>query len=166
MQSVGITTDSSSCLPLELVEHFDIQVLPLQFVIGGKTYLDGVYITPSQFYAMLPHLGQLPTTSPSSQGRYRQAIDDKAGRYQSVFCITVSKSFSAMFDSAREAAELAEKTHVCLRTEVLDSDTAAGVHGLVVLEAARSTMSQVHLVAVIGTQNRLAVHRQGALNVA
>jgi fatty acid-binding protein DegV len=41
MQSVGITTDSSSCLPLELVKHFGIQVLPLQFVIGGRTYLDG-----------------------------------------------------------------------------------------------------------------------------
>jgi fatty acid-binding protein DegV len=51
MQSVGIITDSSSCLPLEFVERFDIEMLPLQFAINCRTYLNGVDITPSRLYA-------------------------------------------------------------------------------------------------------------------
>ncbi|MFC1919452.1 DegV family protein, partial [Chloroflexota bacterium] len=59
MQPVGIITDTSACLPQDLIHKYSIEVVPLQFVINGSAYLDGVDISPAQFYAMLPSLSKL-----------------------------------------------------------------------------------------------------------
>lgn len=172
MQPVGIITDTSACLPQDLIYKYSIEVVPLQFVINGSSYLDGIDISPAQFYAMLPGLRKLPTTSPSSPGRYLQAFNEVAKHCVDLLCITLSKNFSGMFDAANEAAELAKQSFEKAKIEILDSGTAAGAHGLVVLEAARaaasgknlhhvieiarSIMSRVHLVAIIDTLHYLA----------
>ncbi|MEW6033551.1 MAG: DegV family protein, partial [Chloroflexota bacterium] len=124
------------------------------------------------FYELLPRQEKLPTTSPSSPGRYMEAIRRTALRCSNVLCITVNRGFSGMFDSARAAAELAKPLFPGVTIEVLDSGTAAGAQGLVVLaaaraaavgrslaqvmEAARSMVPRVHLVAVIDTLHYLA----------
>lgn len=57
MQQVGLIADSSASLPVELVERYGIQIVPLQFVAGGRSYVDvvGVHTGPGllavSFYA-------------------------------------------------------------------------------------------------------------------
>ena len=38
MGKIGIVTDSSSCIPLEIVKEYDIMVAPMAFVDEGKIY--------------------------------------------------------------------------------------------------------------------------------
>ena len=41
-QKVAIVTDSSACIPVELVEKYGIGVVPLNVIFGDKTYQDGI----------------------------------------------------------------------------------------------------------------------------
>ena len=172
MPGVGIVADTTACLPAELAERYGIEVVPLQLMVDGRAYLDGVDITPAEFYGMLPRARSLPTTSPSSPGTYIEAFRRMAQRSSSIVCITVSKALSAMFDSARSAAETAMGMSSGLTIEVVDSGTAAGADGWIVLAAARAAAAggthkqvveaacsmkpRVHLIAVIDTLNYLA----------
>jgi fatty acid-binding protein DegV len=48
VKRVSIVTDSTSCLPGELVESNGICVVPLMIVYEGKSYRDGVDISPNE----------------------------------------------------------------------------------------------------------------------
>ena len=43
---IVITSDSTTDLSPELKERYGIEICPLGVTLGGKTYIDGVDITP------------------------------------------------------------------------------------------------------------------------
>jgi fatty acid-binding protein DegV len=49
MSKVKIVTDSTVDLPKETIEAWGIHVVPLSISIDGKTYLDGIDLTPQKF---------------------------------------------------------------------------------------------------------------------
>ncbi|MFC2068019.1 DegV family protein [Chloroflexota bacterium] len=46
VNKVAIITDSIACLTTELVEQYEIEIIPLNFYAGGKLYKDWVDVTP------------------------------------------------------------------------------------------------------------------------
>ena len=65
---VAIITDSTNDLPADLREKYHIRVVPLTIVWGDKQYLDGIEITPEQFY---DRLGTTPIT-PQHRSQHRR----------------------------------------------------------------------------------------------
>jgi len=63
MGRIAIVTDSVANLPPELVERYDIHVVPALLVFGEQTFRDGVDITPQEFYRRLREDRHLPTTT-------------------------------------------------------------------------------------------------------
>ncbi len=53
MKKIAIVTDSSAYLPAEILKENDIHIIPLKINWDGETYLDGIDISPSQFYERL-----------------------------------------------------------------------------------------------------------------
>ncbi|HUV53323.1 MAG TPA: DegV family protein, partial [Dehalococcoidia bacterium] len=45
MKKVAVITDSTCCLPIELVQKYDIRLVPLYIVFKEKSYRDGIDIT-------------------------------------------------------------------------------------------------------------------------
>lgn len=135
---VAIVTDSNACLPRDLVEKYGITVVPIQLAIDGRVYRDGVDISPSQLYQLLPTVHKLPTTAAPSPGSYLEIYRQTAQQCQNVLCITISSQFSAIHESARLAKEMAAELMPNVRINVVDSGTAAMAQGFVVLEAARA----------------------------
>jgi len=172
MAEVAVVTDSTVCLPGDLVREYGITIVPLRFELEGKSYRDGIDITAEDIYRYLPAARTLPTTSAPSPSDYYAAIAQAATRHSSVLVITVSRRLSAMLHSAMTAAATARDSLGHVRIRVLDSGTAAGAQGLVVLEAARAaaagaylddvanvardTMSRVELIAFLDTLYYLA----------
>ena len=60
---VVITADSTVDLSPELVERFQIKVIPLTIVLGDESFLDGVHFTPIDMYKRYHEDGTLPKTS-------------------------------------------------------------------------------------------------------
>lgn len=180
MQSVAVITDSSACLPADMVSALHIQVAPLRFFIDGKSYLDGIDITATDVYRLLPQLRELPTTSAPTPSDYSAAMERAARQHENIVVITITRRFSGMYQSALIAAATARDTLRQTRVEVIDSGTAAGAEGLVVLDAARAaaaggdleqvcavarrTAASVSLVAVLETLHYLA--RSGRVPLA
>ncbi len=138
MRKVAIVTDTTACVPPEQVAQYDIEVVPVQLIIGDKTYRDGIDITPTEFYARLRQSRKTPTTSSSSPEPYLEAYHSASLKAPSVLCLTEPSKFSAMFNSARVAMEMAKKNLQNIAIEVMECTTAAAGQGLVALAAARA----------------------------
>ena len=67
---IKIVTDSSACLPADLVQQHDIHVIPLKVLFGNKAYREGIDLSHQEFYRMLAEAETLPTTSQPSAGEF------------------------------------------------------------------------------------------------
>jgi DegV family protein with EDD domain len=155
-EKVAIITDSSACIPQELVEKYSIQLVPMNVIFGAQTYQDGIDITPSEFYTLLRQAKELPATSHSSPGAHLEAYRRASLRADNILCITLSSKFSGQFNSARVAMEMAKDSLPDVTIKVLDCGTAAAAQGLVVLAAARAAASGQSLTGVIKTATSVA----------
>lgn len=146
--SVAIVTDSTACVPVELAAKYEIEIVPLHLIFGGRTFTDSLTSDTSEFYDVLRTSHDRPTTAAPSPGMFLEAIGRALHRADTVLCITVSKQFSAMYDSARQAIELARTESPQADIRLLDSRGAAMAQGFVVLEAARTAAGGAEIDAV------------------
>lgn len=135
---VAIITDSTACVPPELAVQYEIEIVPVHLIFGGRTFTDSLTEDTSEFYELLRTSHERPTTAAPSPGMFLDALGRALRRADSVLCVTVSKQFSAMYDSARQAIELAHAESPDADVRLLDSRNAAMAQGFVVLEAART----------------------------
>ncbi len=154
MSKVRIVTDSTTCLPPELIEQYDIRVMPLGLVIDGKACRDGVDITTDEFWEMfkdlkvLKDLEEHPTTTAVTPGEFVNVFSELAKTTDSIVCILVSRALSATHESAYHARRLVRPEHPNLRIEIIDSRTSVGAQGFIVLEAARAAQENKSLEEV------------------
>jgi len=137
MKKVAILTDSTCCLPKELVEKYDICVVPLEIVYEGKSYRDGIDMTPGEVYRIMRKRENLPTTSTPSAGVFLEAYRQLSRKAESVLCITLTSLQSQTFEAAVAAREMAKEEMPDTTVEVFDSRAVSGALGFIVLEAAR-----------------------------
>ena len=149
MSKVGIVTDSTSCLPTELIQEYDIRVAPVHLIIEGKDYRDRVDITPSEFWRIFKDLKQLPTTGAAGPGDWISAITEMAKSTNNIVCIPLSKKLSATYEGAVQARDIMKSEHPDLSIEVIDSETTTGALGFIVLEAARAAHAGKSLAEVV-----------------
>lgn len=142
---VGVVTDSAASLAPDLAAGHRIAVAPLSLDIDGAPCTDeSVGIDE---VARLVREGSTVKTAAPTPGAFLSAIE-KADEGDGVVVITVGGSFSSTSDAARLAAGMTDS-----RVEVIDSGTAAGAEGLVVLSAARAGLSGVTFDEVVATAN-------------
>lgn len=172
MRKVAVITDSTCCLPSELVEKYDICLVPLFIVYKDESYRDGVDISPGEVYKIMRRRKDLPTTSTPSAGDFLEAYRRLSQGAESILCITLTSLQSKTFEAAAIAQEKAKEIIPDTAIEVVDSRAVAGALGFVVLEAARvasqgaelpqvadaarSMISRVSLLAMVDTLYYLA----------
>ncbi|TAK60245.1 MAG: DegV family protein [Dehalococcoidia bacterium] len=147
--SVAIVTDSTACIPPQLAAQLGIEIVPLHLIFGGRTFVDSLAEDTSAFYELLRTSNDRPTTAAPSPGMFIDAIGRAGRRADAVLCITVSKQFSAMYDSARHAIELVRAESPGLDIRLLDSRNAAMAQGFVVVEAARAAAAGSSMADVL-----------------
>ena len=149
MSRVGIVTDSTNCLPAELLKEYDIHVAPIGLIINGKTYRDQIDITPAEFYRIYKDLKEMPTTSTINPGDFADIFTELAKSTDSIACILLSKALSATYGVAEQVREMVRSEHPNLTIEIIDTKTAAGSLGFIVLEAARAAQAGKSLAEVV-----------------
>ncbi len=142
---VAIVTDSTADLPPSLAAARSISVVPLTLHFDGRSLLDGVDITPSEFYRRLPHSTIHPTTSQPSPGQFAERYSALLGSYDSIVSIHISEKLSGTYESARQGAEMTDAR----RVRVVDSQVVSMSLGLVVLAAAAMAASGSDPEAVV-----------------
>ncbi len=148
MPRVGIVTDSVNCLPADLTKEYGIRVVPLGLSINGKSYRDQVDITTDEFWKLFPEIKEFTTSAPAP-GDFANTFEELSKSTDSIVCIALSMGLSATHESAVQAGEMFKSGHPNINIEVIDSRTAAGAQGFIVLEAARAAQSGKSLAEVI-----------------
>ena len=128
--SVRIITDSACDLPLQTADELGLTVIPLRTIFDGQEYLDGVTLTPRQFYEKLIETDLTPTTSQVPPADYEAAFEQAVANGDTVLCITVSSQLSGCCQSAHIAAERFENKVV-----IVDSENVTIGEQLLVLRA-------------------------------
>ena len=147
MNQVAIVTDSTAYLPPEIIEKYQIQVIPLSVIWDGESYQDGLDITTPQFYTRLENSPSLPSTSQPPAGEFKDCFSALLENGNDVVAILISAGISGTVNSALQAqAELDPS-----RIEIVDSLTAAMATGLHVIAAARKAAQGGTLQEVVQT---------------
>ena len=129
---VAIVTDTSACLPAEVVAQRALRVVPLQVVIGAESFDEGSEgATPEVVAAALREFRPVSTSRPSPAellAAYEAAAADGAS---AVVSIHLSGEMSGTFESAQLAAREAS-----IPVHPVDSRPVGLATGFAVLSAA------------------------------
>ena len=163
---IAIVTDSVACIPAGLVKQYDIAVVPIRLIIEQKEYRDGIDITPTEFYKILRQNNSVPTSAGAVPGAFVEAFQTAAEKTDRIFCITISRKFSGMYDAALKACDIVNDALPGVKIEIFDSGTAAAAQGLVVLAAARAAAAGKSMPEVTASTRSVAsyVHLLGMLD--
>jgi DegV family protein with EDD domain len=132
-RAVAIVTDSTADLPSELARTRSITIVPLTLNFEGQSLLDGVDITPADFYRRLPSATTHPTTSQPSAGRFAETYSALLRDHDSIVSVHISEKLSGTYASARQGADLTDPS----RVHVIDSELASMSLGLLTLAASQ-----------------------------
>lgn len=146
MPGVRVVADSAVCLPKELIKKYNIELVPETIIFGTTVYRDGVDLVPSEFYVKLGKAKELPTTSAPSPQDFIDAYRKAGKGADAIACILVTAGFSQMgLQAAQNARESVPEPPI----EIMDSRTALGAYGFVVLAAAKAAAAGKPLPEVI-----------------
>jgi DegV family protein with EDD domain len=134
--STGIITDSTCDLPQHLVDQYQIQVVPVKVHFGEKFFLDGLTLSPLEFYKQLDTAEIYPNTSQPSYHDFLNKYEYLSSYYNSILSIHLSSKLSGLWSNSNKAGTTVAN-HQGKDISVLDSKKTASGLGLLVLRAAR-----------------------------
>lgn len=149
---VKIISDSTCDLSKELIEQYNITIIPLHIVLGDKEYLDGTELTPADIYRWSEENKTTPKTSAVAIEDAMNAMREhvEAGDDIVVFCI--SEQMSTTGNVLRMAAEeLGATEHV----SVIDSQNLSTGIGHLVVEAALMAQAGESMAAITARMKEL-----------
>jgi DegV family protein with EDD domain len=133
--AIRIVTDSTCDLPADLVNEYDIRVIPCFVNMGGQSYLDGVQLSRVQFYENLPSLKSPPSTSAPGVGTFVDTYKNLASEGASeIISIHVSSTLSNIPNVAKMAAAVSDG----IRVTVVDGGQLSLGTGFLALAAAKA----------------------------
>jgi len=150
MAKVGIVTESTNCLPPELIKEYDIRVVPYTVVIEDKPYRDGIDITTGEFLKILKTAKKLPTSAAPAVGDLIDIFKELSQTTDNIVFIHTSAALSAATQEVGlTAKDFMKKETPKVNIELVDSRISVGGLALIVLEAARAAQASKDLEQVI-----------------
>lgn len=130
---IRIISDSTCDLSKELIEKYNIEILPLHIHLGEEEFQDGVTITPDEIYAWADANDTTPKTSAASMAEAIDLFQPHLNNGDEIICFSISASMSANNNVMRLAADELEAED---KIHVIDSANLSTGIGLLVIEAA------------------------------
>lgn len=134
---VALVTDSTCDLPQEIIEKYQISMIPLTLQVGATQFLDRTTIESEQFYSLLETSPVYPSTSQPSYKDFINKYSYLSSHYKSIFGIHLGKNLSGTFSNSQRAAK-AVSEQCDNEIKVFSSDRVSSALGLVVLRAAKA----------------------------
>lgn len=145
MASIGIITDSATGIPQDLIEQYNVHVVPYWVNMGKESFISGETIDPPEFFRRLrADLNLEVHSSVPPVARLVEMYHSVAQRAESIVAMFLAGKRSAICDVAQLASRESPVPVV-----VIDTETTAMAEGFVVLEAARVAASGGTLEEVV-----------------
>lgn len=144
MQKIAIVTDSTCDISDELLEYYNIYMVPLRIIYRAREYLDRVEIGAKEVYDSLQN--EIPTTSMPAMSDILSLFNDlKDKGFTHIVSIHISSGLSGTYNMIKNAAKEIKGVVI----EVIDSNSLSIGLGIPVLEAAKAIKSSMTFEKVI-----------------
>lgn len=132
MNKIKIVTDSTVDLSQEMIDKYDLEVVPLSIHIDGDTYIDRVDITPQEFIEKMANSQELPKSSQPPAGVFLELYDRLSDDGYEIISIHMTGGMSGTVQSAETAAHMSKA-----KVTVIDSRFISKALAFQVIEAAK-----------------------------
>lgn len=132
MSKIKIFADSTCDLSEELILKYDITIIPLNIVLGMKSYQDGKEITPRDIYEWSDREGVTPKTAAPELGVAYDLIKPYMEKKCDIIFIGISEEMSVTCQVIRMVAQEQEYSRLFV---VNSANLSTGI-GLLILRAA------------------------------
>ena len=144
MPKIHIVTDSTADLTKELVDQYNIHVVPLTIQIDGESFIDGVNIKAEDFLDKMAVSKELPKSSQPAVGVFKELYDKLGENGDQIISIHMTGGMSGTVKSAQTAANLTESD-----VTVIDSKFISFALSFQVEEAAKMAASGESKEAIV-----------------
>ncbi|GAA0126171.1 DegV family protein [Clostridium sp. CTA-19] len=131
-EKIKIITDSTCDIPKEIVEKYDVEVIPQIINVDGQSYLDGVEITLPTLLEKMEESNEFPKTGQINPHRFVEIYEGYLKEGYKIVAIHMSSKMSGTYQSALVAKDLLETEDVF----IIDSQAVCAALGVLVLKAA------------------------------
>ncbi len=130
---VKIIADSTCDLSPELIDQYNIRILPLFVRMDEEEHLDGVDITPDELFRWSDEKKKTPSTAAPTPGQILEAFEEELKRADELIVFTISSGMSSSYTNCCLAAQQCTASE---RVTVIDSANLSTGIGLLVIQAA------------------------------
>ncbi|MYW26280.1 DegV family EDD domain-containing protein [Bacillus thuringiensis] len=164
--SVKIITDSAADLPVELLQAYDIDLIPLRVYDEAETeYLDGVTLESVTLLQKMRE-GAVYRTSLPSLETFQEKFVSYAKEGNPCIYLAFSSELSGTYQSSVVIKEEVKETYADLDLEIIDTKCASLGQGLVVLEAAKMAKDGASKEEILNRVAFLMNHMEHIFTVA
>ena len=110
MNEYVLLTDSTSDLPKEIVDEFDIRVLPMKFTLDGELHVDDGSVSVDNFYEKVKNKS-IVSTSQINPGEFEEYFEKYLKLGKDIVYVCFSSGLSGTYNSACIAAEELKKRY-------------------------------------------------------
>ena len=137
---IALVTDSTCDLSQDIIDDYQINMVPLNINFGENHFLDKVTIQPEQFYDLLAVSPEFPKTSQINERTLTNLYSHLASHYDAIISIHLTGHFSGTYQSSVKAAKkISDEFNKPV--VVIDSKNLSGALGLIVLRVAQAIES-------------------------
>jgi len=154
MAKVAIVTDSTFNFNPDLSRYYPVFSIPLHIIWGNQTYLDGVNITPDEFYTKLKASKVSPTTSQPSPAEFLPVYQRLIDEGYDILSVHISSKLSGTVDSAVQAKAMMPGA----RIHIVDSLSTSMAMGFHVMSAARLAVQGATLEECAAAAEKAKAH--------
>ena len=147
---IKISSDSTCDLGNELIQRYNVGIIPLSVILGDKVYSDGVDITPQQIFDYVAATKTLPKTAACTEEEYAERFKAYLEDCDCVIHFNISSKASVTNRNATEAAKRFGK-----KVRVIDSLALSTGQGLLVLKACDLAAEGKSPDEIVSTVNEL-----------
>ncbi|QNO16375.1 DegV family protein [Alkalicella caledoniensis] len=131
--AIKLVVDSTADLSQEIIDRYDIQVVPLNVHFGEELYKDGVDLNTETFFEKLKGSKVMPRTSQPSPGDFHKIYTSLLAEGHSVISIHISANLSGTYQSATIAKNMLSDADIT----IIDSKSASLGLGLIAYQCAK-----------------------------
>lgn len=159
MEKIKIITDSTADLPLDVIEQYDLEVLPLLINFGEETYKDRVDIDLNSLLMKMQNSNDFPRTAQINPQRFTECYRKYLEQGYKILSIHLSSKMSGTYQSACIAKEMLEAEDIV----VIDSLNVTSGLGLLVVKAARLKKAGLEILEIQDKITELIPHVKSSL---
>lgn len=100
MSNIKILCDTMNDVPANIMEKYDIEVLPTTIIFEGKEYKAGVDICEDDFYKLLRSSENIPSTSQITYATFKEVFEKYINEGKKVLYLAGSSVASGTYQSA------------------------------------------------------------------